>query len=485
MLFFKPNVDRLKRNKDINGLISILSQNKDLNLKMKAADALADFNNTDVIRSLISELKNKDDFVRKHVTDALAKIGDDAVDSLTIAIKDKDIIVSKAAIYTLIKINNLSAIEILFYALINAVFEVREDAKNDLSRMSKSIEYNKVVLEEPIVKYLFTLLHANDYDTQKCAANLLTTQNLKFGSDVDGIMYRIVMLKLSKSDDKVEFYCNALIEIGTENESETVNLLINELSRNYLLIDFFLSGLNILSHFKTKESLNYLHNWINIDFLKDNLRIGDISKTFYAIVPNVINILTKWGDESTLIPLKELKQNMTFENIHRFELQGYYALLIDETIGSAIKVFQKEIVYDEMHTDIANEIAIYSVNEGDEYDRTTRIQKECLIGNIEGVRNLIKNGAKINVIATRSNRNESTESPVEAILKSNCYHTNGIDAYLQILELLINNGLIVDEKEMIGLILCVLQNKSINVNEDKIKIIDYLLNIFKFSKINA
>lgn len=75
MLFFKPNVNKLKEKRDVEGLIKAL-RHKDVLIRRKAAKALGDLKASDAIEALIAALKDKDVEVRVEAIRALGRIKD-------------------------------------------------------------------------------------------------------------------------------------------------------------------------------------------------------------------------------------------------------------------------------------------------------------------------------------------------------------------------------------------------------------------------
>jgi hypothetical protein len=129
-LFGPPDVQKLKANRDIEGLIKALDYEKDLSVRSAAADALGKTGDARAVEPLITILKDGDKDVRKAAADALDKlgwkpdlgedgtwywiakkdwrkcaiIGASAVEPLITVLKDRDKDVRKVAAYALDKL---------------------------------------------------------------------------------------------------------------------------------------------------------------------------------------------------------------------------------------------------------------------------------------------------------------------------------------------------------------------------------------------
>ncbi|MBA7502605.1 hypothetical protein ES706_01198 [subsurface metagenome] len=78
---FKPNVEKLKAKKDVEGLIKAL-MHENLDLRWKAARALGEIGDKRAVQPLIQGLKDVNDYVRDHAGRALGKIGEPALEPL-------------------------------------------------------------------------------------------------------------------------------------------------------------------------------------------------------------------------------------------------------------------------------------------------------------------------------------------------------------------------------------------------------------------
>ena len=117
----KPNVGKLRKKKDINGLIKSLYYKRDYHVRMHAAEALGEIGDKRSVDPLIHALENEDGLVRKYVAEALGKIGDErAVDplihTLVHALENADGFVQKHVGEVVMKIGQ-PAVEPLILAL--------------------------------------------------------------------------------------------------------------------------------------------------------------------------------------------------------------------------------------------------------------------------------------------------------------------------------------------------------------------------------
>lgn len=104
MGFFKPNVEKMKAKKDIDGLIKSL-KHKDEIVRRCAAIALGEIKDKLAVAPLIEALKDEDEWVRINAAEALGNIRDErAAEPLTGALEDASEDVQKVAKRALSKI---------------------------------------------------------------------------------------------------------------------------------------------------------------------------------------------------------------------------------------------------------------------------------------------------------------------------------------------------------------------------------------------
>ena len=80
--FFEPNIKKLESKKNIEGLIKALSYQKDVQIRIDAAQALGNIADIRAIDPLLSSLIKEDERVREAACKALRKIGDPAIEYL-------------------------------------------------------------------------------------------------------------------------------------------------------------------------------------------------------------------------------------------------------------------------------------------------------------------------------------------------------------------------------------------------------------------
>jgi HEAT repeat protein len=124
----KPNIGKMKAEKDVEGLIKAL-KDEDYYVRERAAEALGKIKGTTAVQPLIQALKDENWGVRWSVAVALGKIKDTtAVEPLTQALKDGYEQVRKQAAVALGKIGDKRALEPLTKALKDKYWKIRSDA---------------------------------------------------------------------------------------------------------------------------------------------------------------------------------------------------------------------------------------------------------------------------------------------------------------------------------------------------------------------
>jgi hypothetical protein len=169
----KPNFEKMKSKRDIEGLTRVLTckKDKDYDLRMDAIKALAEIGGEQVVEGLITALKDPfsdlriiaitalgqigdtravnglvssldspDSDVRVAVTNALGGIGGDkAFEGLLTALKDKDYKVRQSAIRMIGKIGGSRAVEILVTSLHDPEWLVRRSAAESLGEIDDKL----------------------------------------------------------------------------------------------------------------------------------------------------------------------------------------------------------------------------------------------------------------------------------------------------------------------------------------------------------
>jgi HEAT repeat protein len=153
---FKPNVEKLKKKRDVEGLLKALGY-KGKNVRLSAAEALGKIQDAMTVGPLIRALKDKDSDVRGKAIWALGEIGDaKAVGPLIWALKDNDSGVRERAKWALGEIGDARAVVPLIRALKDKDSDVRKAAKEYLG------EIGDARAVEPLIQAL-----ANEYVREK------------------------------------------------------------------------------------------------------------------------------------------------------------------------------------------------------------------------------------------------------------------------------------------------------------------------------
>ncbi len=126
-----PNIEELKVNKDVEGLINAL-KDKDPMIRGDATEVLGKIGDSRAVEPLIEALK---DIVREIAIESLRKIGEPAVESLIKALKDKDTLIRSGAAKALGKIGDKRAVESLTEALKYGDIFVRSAAAEALEKI--------------------------------------------------------------------------------------------------------------------------------------------------------------------------------------------------------------------------------------------------------------------------------------------------------------------------------------------------------------
>ena len=240
----KPDVEKLKENKDVEGLIKAL-KNRDWGVRGEAVAALGKIGDSRAVEPLIRALKDEewlvrdrasealgeigdaraaqpliqalkcekyeDEYVRNTAVAALRKIGEPAVQPLIQALKDKDKDVREGAAKALGRIGDFRAVDPLIEALKDEVRTVRLAAAGALTKMEdaravepltqalndKSSEVRKKALQalikvgKPAVGPLAQALGDESMDVRRKAAQGLHKMGWKPSNKSEQIAYLI------------------------------------------------------------------------------------------------------------------------------------------------------------------------------------------------------------------------------------------------------------------------------------------------------
>lgn len=167
----KPNIDRMERNEDVEGLIDALKF-KDCNIRKEAATALKNIGDSRALFPLIDVLEYKEwheyyavmSSVRETAAEALGILKDRrAVESLIKALDDKDEEVRWKSTWALGNIRDRRAVEPLIYLLSDKSWTVRRFAASALGKIG----------DERAVESLIESLNDEEWHVRKYAADAL------------------------------------------------------------------------------------------------------------------------------------------------------------------------------------------------------------------------------------------------------------------------------------------------------------------------
>ncbi|HVO72996.1 MAG TPA: HEAT repeat domain-containing protein [Ignavibacteriaceae bacterium] len=193
-LFGQPNIDKLKSKGDIKGLIKLLANDKDNDLRFKAAEALGEIKDLQSIEPLTAVLKDPDKYVRFQAAFAISKIDSKnasaAVPVLIDALEKSYDWAQVKAIEALGKIGDPRAIEPLLTSLkkqyrrdcmritndalvrIDPLWKQSESVKSAAQKLlpflkdrsyeiSTNVKKALIMIGEPAVEYLYSALLYN------------------------------------------------------------------------------------------------------------------------------------------------------------------------------------------------------------------------------------------------------------------------------------------------------------------------------------
>ena len=200
----KPDIEAMKRDKDIDGLVHAL-KNDDFLIRKEAARALKYVGDESSVNALIDALKYEEwqsdyvvlDAVRENAAEALGRIGDKkAVEPLINALKDRDEDVRWKSAWALGRIRDEKAVKPLI--------ELLEDESGDVRKHTAAALGN--IGDERAVEPLITALKDKEWTVRKCAVTALGKIGderalkplLKALNDEDSDVKRRVILSLEK-----------------------------------------------------------------------------------------------------------------------------------------------------------------------------------------------------------------------------------------------------------------------------------------------
>jgi HEAT repeat protein len=199
-LFGPPNVEKLKVERDVKGLIKALRYVKDEKVRLAAAGALGDIGDARALDPLVAVLQDPDPLVRAVAASALGRIGDArALDPLVAVLQDPDPSVRQAAVHALGKMGDARAVKPLTKVLKDHSHEVQQSAVEALMKLGWQpadntqgalvavIEkhWNKVadfgeaaveplltLLKDEIKKDTFYIIHAREREILDCLVKI-------------------------------------------------------------------------------------------------------------------------------------------------------------------------------------------------------------------------------------------------------------------------------------------------------------------------
>lgn len=180
MGLFTPNLEKLVKKKDIDGLLKALRYKKAHYIRMKAAEALGKLRDKKAVDQLIHALEDEDEFVRREAAEALGKIRNKkAVDPLIHMLMDKDEYVRTYAAEALGKIRDKKAVDPLIHVIKD------ED-------MGEAATVALIRLGEPAVKPLIQMLKDKNEDVRERAVWALEKLGWEPKRDIGKARYLIV-----------------------------------------------------------------------------------------------------------------------------------------------------------------------------------------------------------------------------------------------------------------------------------------------------
>jgi len=159
-----PNIKKLEKNENIEGLINALHYEKDAFIRSNAAETLGKFKDPRSLCPLINALKDSDYSVRYNAAYALSQLKNPkAVETLIAALKDSVYSVRSNAAYALGQIKDENAIEPLISTLKDSVYPVRNSGTEALGQIGA-----------PSVEPLLTTLKNPDFPAANTVAEALS-----------------------------------------------------------------------------------------------------------------------------------------------------------------------------------------------------------------------------------------------------------------------------------------------------------------------
>jgi HEAT repeat protein len=218
----KLDIEKLKEKKDIHGLIKALKY-QDSNIRMFAAIALGEIGDERAAAPLTQSLKEKEK-VRNEVLEALVKIGDSAVDTLIMALKDEKL--QEGAKVALIRIGE-PASRNLMYKYNN---QNRETQIYFIEIMGEIGDKNSV---EHLIHILKDIKNRDTYDQEILTSTIKTLGKIGDEKATDIIHDLYFRFCHSQSD---KYLTELFIDVIINVDQECSDFLIQELTNNNLKV---------------------------------------------------------------------------------------------------------------------------------------------------------------------------------------------------------------------------------------------------------
>jgi HEAT repeat protein len=185
----KPDIKKMERNKDVNGLMKALSFENDESIRRDAAFALGKISDSSTVDPIINELNyEKNNVINSSVND----VGESTIEQLINSLNNENIDVRKNAASALIKIGE-PAVDMLINALENENWRVRwhtaeilGEIKDDravkplinaLKDENNGVISNSIIalceIGEPAVKILINALKSSEWQVRWHTAEIL------------------------------------------------------------------------------------------------------------------------------------------------------------------------------------------------------------------------------------------------------------------------------------------------------------------------
>jgi HEAT repeat protein len=133
---FKPNIRKMKANRDVDGLTGALRYEKDWKIRVRAVDSVGELKDKRAVEPLIETLKDENQHVQSASIAALGKIGDGrAVEPLINVMRNRHL--REIAAFALGELGDEKAVQPLLQILNDEDEYVRETASEALGKIGE------------------------------------------------------------------------------------------------------------------------------------------------------------------------------------------------------------------------------------------------------------------------------------------------------------------------------------------------------------